>query len=45
MVRTNQFFYAALMAMNSWFSITEIDASSSMKTTLDLLDDFFLPMH
>jgi hypothetical protein len=32
------------MAMNSWFSITENDASSSTKTALDLLDDFFLPM-
>jgi hypothetical protein len=31
--------------MNSWFSITESKASSSTKTTLDLLNDFFLPMH
>jgi hypothetical protein len=33
------------MAMNSWFSITESDTTPSTKTTLDLLDDFFLLMH
>jgi hypothetical protein len=44
MVRASQIFYAALMAMNSWFSITKSDAHSSTNTALDLLDDFFLLM-
>jgi hypothetical protein len=44
MVGAGQIFYAALIAMNSWFSITKSDTSLSTKTTLDLLDDFFLPM-
>jgi hypothetical protein len=44
MVRAGQIIYIALMAMNSWFSITESDAFSSMKTALDLLNDFFLPI-
>jgi hypothetical protein len=30
--------------MNSWFSMTESDASSSTKTSFNLLDDFFLPI-
>jgi hypothetical protein len=30
--------------MNSQFSMAESDASSSTKTSFDLLDDFFLPI-
>jgi hypothetical protein len=43
-VGTGQSFSAALMAMNSWVSINESDASSSTKISFDLLDDFFLPI-
>jgi hypothetical protein len=32
------------MAMNSRFSMTDIDTSLSTKTSFDLLDDFFLPI-
>jgi hypothetical protein len=32
------------MAMNSRFSMTESDTSSSTKTSFDLLDDFFFPI-
>jgi hypothetical protein len=39
-VGTGQSFSAALMVMNSWFSINESDASSSTKISFDLLDDF-----
>jgi hypothetical protein len=43
-VGTGQSFSTALIAMNSQFSMTESDASSSTKTSFDLLDDFFLPI-
>jgi hypothetical protein len=42
-VGTSQSFFAALIAMNSQFSMTESDASLSTKT-FNLLDDFFLPI-
>jgi hypothetical protein len=32
------------MATNSQFSMTKSDASSSNKTSFDLLDDFFFPI-
>jgi hypothetical protein len=44
LVGTGQSFSTALIVINSQFSMTESDASSSTKTSFDLLDDFFLPI-
>ena len=44
-VGAGQIFWATLMAINFWFSITESDASSSTKVAWDLLADFFLPIY